>query len=81
MFQTGRSDSHKLSLSEPSELQIEHLTEPNLVALIKDSQFGGVVVKFEELDDLHLKIEFVEFAFIVATSLYGDVMQLCDILV
>lgn len=37
VFQTGRPDSHELAFSEPSELQIEHLAEPNLVALVKNS--------------------------------------------
>ena len=53
-----------LTFAEPLELAIEYLSEPDLVALIKDSDFARLVVlPTDYLDDFNDQIDLLTFAF------------------
>ena len=60
----GRLNLDILTFAEPLELAIEYLSEPDLVALIKDSDFARLVVlPTDYLDDFNDQIDLLTFAF------------------
>lgn len=59
MLQGRRSDYHVLSLLDELILHVEGIAEPDLIGVIDHSEFTGVIIKFEYLDDLNLEVEIV----------------------
>ena len=59
----GRLNLDILAFAEPLELAIEYLSEPNLVAFVKDSDLARLLVlPSDYLDDFNDQIDLVTFA-------------------
>lgn len=50
-------NSDELPFAKPFKLLVEDLSVPDLVGFVDDSDFRGVIVKLEHLQDLHLEVE------------------------
>ena len=60
----GRLNLDILPFAEPLELAIEYLSEPDLIALVKDPNLAGLVVlPSDNLDNFNDQIDLVTFAF------------------
>ena len=81
VLQVCGPNSDILALSEPSELEVEDLAEPYLVALINHPDLTRVVIYLEELNYLDLQVEIIILVLFVLVSYSGDINQLCNILI
>lgn len=79
VLKSSSSDPDKLTLAEIAVFLIQNLAEPELIAIVDDSNLAGVVIDLEELSDLDLEIELVELPVFAPSAEFGNIFKFCDI--